>query len=172
MRAQRQETRLGRTSKPPVHRPERRGIRPAFFFTVFGVLVLTNVLALTALLPVLLEGMPLTPAMQQEALLRIDGGCVLAQPAAQGEVRKLFDLLNTGLLRRLTTGVGKPWNEAGADDIRHFLDRWRGSSIGLFNAGYRVLVKFACVAYFGQAASRQVSGYPGPLAAMYQAVNA
>lgn len=50
MRAQRQETRLGRTSKPPVHRPERRGIRPAFFFTVFGVLVLTNVLALTALL--------------------------------------------------------------------------------------------------------------------------
>ena len=40
MRAQRQETRLGLTSRSPVYRPERRGIRPAVFFTVFGGLVL------------------------------------------------------------------------------------------------------------------------------------
>lgn len=130
-----------------------------------------DVTLFTALLPQLLSSMPLDAANFSEVLRRIDGACVLAQAPAQAQLRKLFDLLNTGLTRRLTTGVRGDWSHASAEDIRAFLQRWRNSSIGLFNASYRVLVKLACVSYFSLPVSRQVSGYPGPWAPMYQAVN-
>lgn len=137
-----------------------------------GFLREADVALFRALAPVVLEGAPLTPAIIDECLLRIDAACVWLQPAAQGEARKLFDLLNTGLLRRLTTGLAHDWSDASADELRAFLDRWRNSSVGLFNAGYRGLVKLLSVGYYSQRASWAVSGYPGPLKAVYEAVNA
>lgn len=139
--------------------------------TGFAFLRDADLVLFKALLPVILQGVALPPAVLQEALVRIDAACLLAQAPAQAEVRKLFDLLNIGLLRRISTGVKVPWDQASAEDVSAFLTRWRNSSVGLLNAGYRALVKVACVAYFGQTISREVSGYPGPLAAMYKAVN-
>lgn len=49
MRQKVQGTRLGRPAKPPA-KPAARGIKPSFFYTVFGVLFATNVLAVMALL--------------------------------------------------------------------------------------------------------------------------
>ncbi|MEK6806611.1 MAG: hypothetical protein AABY95_08180 [Pseudomonadota bacterium] len=140
--------------------------------TGFQFLRDADVTLFRALIPQVLDGIALDAAAAEECLRRIDLGCFLLEAPAQSEVRKLFDLLNTGLLRRLTTGVSKSWDQAGAEEVQTFLARWHDSSVGLFNAGYRVLVKLVSVSYFCMPQSRKFSGYPGPLDYMYKAVNA
>lgn len=125
---------------------------------------------LKALMPVALEGRP-DADIAADGLRVLDGLLLRAGTPAQAELRKLFDLLHVTPLRWLTTGVRKPWNEAGADEVRAFLERWRDSSVGLFNAGYRVLVKLATVPYYAQPAGYRSAGYPGPLASLYAVVN-
>lgn len=90
----------------------------------------------------------------------------------QTALYQLFDLLNTGLTRRLTTGVSKPWDQADAAEISAFLKRWQTSRIGLFNAGYRGLTKFITGAWVGTEAGLKAAGYPGPWKPMFDAVNA
>ena len=89
----------------------------------------------------------------------------------QKALHQLFDLLNTGLTRRLTTGVSKPWAEAEPAQVEAFLTRWQTSSISLFNAGYRGLTKFITGAWVGTDAGLKAAGYPGPWQPMFDAVN-
>lgn len=146
------------------------GVQPPA--TGFQFLRAADVTLFRALIPQVLDSIALDAAAAEECLHRIDLGCLLLGPPAQGEARKLFDLLNTGLLRRLSTGVSKPWDQASSEEIQAFLTRWHDSGVGLFNAGYRALVKLVCVSYFCMPVSRTFSGYPGPLNYMYKAVNA
>jgi hypothetical protein len=130
-----------------------------------------------ALTPVVLgDALPADAAARAplvtETLLRIDGACFLLEPNAQSEVLKLFDLLHLRATRWLTTGVSAPWAEAEAADIAQFLERWRASPIGIFNAGYRLLTKLVAASYYAIPSSWKLSGYPGPLAVVYQLVNA
>ncbi len=140
--------------------------------TGFQFLRDADVILFRALIPQVMDSIALDAATAEECLRRIDLGCLLLGTPAQAELRKLFDLLNTGLLRRLTTGVSKPWDRANGEEIQAFLKRWHDSGVGLFNAGYRALVKLVCVSYFCMPVSRKLSGYPGPLDYMYKAVNA
>ena len=77
-------------------------------------------------------------------------------------VYQLLDLLNMRVTRWLTTGVGANWQDAAPEDIAAFLAKWRDSSIGLFNVGYRALTKFVSASYFSLPDSRAYTGYPGP----------
>lgn len=90
----------------------------------------------------------------------------------QKALYQLFDLLNGGLTRRLSTGVSKPWDMAEAEQVQAFLTRWQGSSIGLFNGGYRALTKFITGAWVGTDAGLKAAGYPGPFQPMFDVVNA
>jgi hypothetical protein len=107
-----------------------------------------------------------------ETLMRLDGACFLLEPHAQAELVKLFDLLHLRITRWLTTGVSSPWSVAEAADVECFLERWRDSSIGVFNAGFRILTKLVAASYYAIPATWSLSGYPGPLAAVYNLVNA
>ena len=91
--------------------------------------------------------------------------------AARQELRKLLDLLAIAPLRYLLTGVGA-WNEASVETLQAFLARWRASRFEPLNAGANVLVKLISASYYVLPASWPAAGYPGPLARMYQAVNA
>lgn len=132
-----------------------------------------DVLLFTALAPVVLA-----PATQQpnfselldKLLLRVDGlGANLESPASKA-IYQLFDLLNMRVTRWLTTGVSANWDEASEQDLKDFLEKWRGSSIALFNLGYRVLTKLLTAAYFSLPDSQVVSAYPGPPTWAVQAV--
>jgi hypothetical protein len=132
-----------------------------------------DLVMLTAVMPVVLAGLPALDARQTENGLRqLDELLIRADTPVQSEVRKLFDLLDFGLTRWLVAGVRKPWNQAAPAEIEAFLQRWRASSIGLLNYGYRGVVKLCAVPYFGQPAGYKVAGYPGPLDWMYKAINA
>lgn len=136
-----------------------------------------DVQLLRALFPALLAGsLPAEAATRaahlDETLLRFDAMCARLLAPRQKALRQLFDLLNGGLTRRLAAGVGKPWSEVSVEEAEAFLARWSGSSVSLFNAGYRALSKLAAVAYFGMPDTWGFSGYPGPLAHVYRAINA
>lgn len=124
-----------------------------------------DVLLFNALIPVVLAPVSTQKDFAKtidRVLQRIDEfGFNLDAPAA-AEIHKLFDLLNMRVTRWLTTGVGSAWQDAQAEEIQQFLNKWRDSSISLFNGGYRALSKFVSVAYFSLPDSRAASGYPGP----------
>ncbi|MFP5357654.1 MAG: hypothetical protein ACLGHI_04240 [Gammaproteobacteria bacterium] len=133
----------------------------------FGFFQDADLVLFTALAPVVLAGS--LPAGAEERsghiqllLQRMDYGCGLLAPSARAELRKLLDLLNLGLTRRLAARVSRPWDQADAEQIDAFLQRWRDSSIGLFNAGYRALVALLAGAHYGTPAGWAASGYPGP----------
>lgn len=131
-----------------------------------------DVLLFSAIIPVVLA--PITTQKDfagtiDRVLQQIDEFGFNLDAPASAEIYKLFDLLNMRVTRWLATGVGSAWQDASVEDIQKFLNKWRDSSIGLFNAGYRALSKFVAVAYFCLPESRAASGYPGPQAWALQA---
>lgn len=128
----------------------------------------------TALVPAVLESCwPASDrAAQTEAILKaIDATAVRCLAPTQKALRDLFDLLNTGLTRRLAAGVGKPWAEVTPDEAQAFLARWQSSRLGLFNAGWRALTKFITGSWIGSPQGLAAAGYPGPMQPMFNAVN-
>jgi hypothetical protein len=129
-----------------------------------------------ALAPVALKGSLSAETTKREVQLAsivrgIDEAGRRLGPPAQRELHKLLDLLHLRPTRWLTTGVGAPWPQASETEIAAFLARWESSSVGLFNAGYAVLMKLCCAGFFGQPDGWAVAGYPGPLAWAYQSLN-
>lgn len=108
----------------------------------------------------------------ESVLKGIDATAIRVLEPTQKALYQLFDLLNGGLTRRLAAGVSKPWAEAEPEAVQAFLARWQGSSIGLFNGGYRALTKFITGAWVGTEAGLKAAGYPGPFQPMFDVVNA
>jgi len=111
------------------------------------------------------------PQIIREIILRIDDTCKRLGSPNQKELGQLFDLLGFAPTRRLAAGIKQPWSDTSSTDAEAFLERWRNSSVSLFNAAYRVLTKLTANAYFAMPESFAASGYPGPLAHMYNAIN-
>lgn len=133
----------------------------------------------SALIPVLLHGMlpaadvadaASTQQLREKILKNIDTTCFSLGDKAQQEIRKLLGLLGNPLARWLTTGIWGGWATASAADVDRFMQRWQSSSLGPFNAGFRVLTKLVMASYFGLAESRSYAGYT-PLPVLYAEVN-
>ena len=129
-----------------------------------------------ALVPAVLDGMLPAEGEARGAqiagtLQRIDQACLRLGPPAQVELVKLLDLLDARGTRWLITGLGSRWSAAKTGDVSAFMERWRTSSLAMFNAGYHALDTLVVTSYFGQPASWTAAGYPGPLKWVYQAVN-
>ena len=124
-----------------------------------------------AVLPVMLAGSLPAEAPLDGLLARIDDAVLRLGAPAQREVFKLFDLLHLRPTRWLTTGIAEPWREASPQQVAAFLERWRDSRVGLFNAGYLAFNKLCCTAHYSQPEGWVQMGYPGPLAWAYQSLN-
>ena len=133
----------------------------------FGFLTNDDIELFEALLPALVgPALPEAPEKRRvyiaETIQRIDAGIVQFGPANQKELRGLFDLLNFGFTRVTVARVWPSWKNADTATVDAFLERWRTSSIGLFNNGYIALTKISNVAFYGHQDHWHVSGYPGP----------
>ena len=142
----------------------------------FDALRDADLVLMRALMPVILAGaLPNEAALREaqiaEVLMRLDYGLQRVGTPTIKELRKLFDLLNFPITRRLAAGLPVKWQAASAEQIEAFLQRWRNSSVGAFNAGYRALTKLITVTYYQIPATWPQSGYPGPLAWVYKSVN-
>jgi len=123
---------------------------------------------LTAVAPVMLKGaLPEEPKARELAINNMlaytDAAIFNLGPHNTKQMKELFDLLNFGLSRGLTTGVWSSWDKASEKEIENFLNRWRESSLALFNLAYNGLNKLMCATWYGQPAAWQQIGYPGPL---------
>ncbi len=103
-------------------------------------------------------------------LRNLDGTCAALDLNSRQELRKLLDLLAIAPLRYVLAGVGA-WNEASSAALQAFLERWRASRFATLNAGGNILVKLVSASYYVLPVSWQASGYPGPLAHVFKAVN-
>lgn len=142
----------------------------------FGFLRPDDIILLSALIPAAL-GSTLSADLATRTpildtmLQRIDGMILRLGAPNQKQLLQLFDLLSFAPSRYLTAGLTSTWDKATPAEVDAFLQRWRDSRVGLFNAAYRMLCKVATVTYFALPASFKESGYPGPWAPMYNAVN-
>ncbi|SPR95886.1 hypothetical protein [Cupriavidus taiwanensis] len=130
-----------------------------------------------ALLPAIVTELAEAPpprraALAHDALRSIDATCAAMGAGAQAELRKLFGLLASTPLRWALTGIRQDWSAATPAQVQAFLARWRASRLATLNAGAVVLVKLASVGYYVLPAAWAGSGYPGPNAAIFQALHA
>nr|WP_297398288.1 hypothetical protein [uncultured Marinobacter sp.] len=133
----------------------------------FRFLTDDDIVLFEALLPAMIgPGLPEQPLARRTAIAgtieRIDAGIHHFGPANQKELRRLFDLLNFGLTRVTIARVWSSWPNVTTAEADAFLERWRTSSIGLFNNGYIALTKISNVAFYGYRDFWHLSGYPGP----------
>lgn len=84
------------------------------------------------------------------------------QPNPLADFRRLLGLLEFPPTRALAAGVWSDWDRAGVGEVDRFLERWRFSGIALFRTGYQALHTVIAAAWYGNPASWQRIGYPGP----------
>ena len=116
----------------------------------------------------MLDGsLPAHGAARQAALAgmleRIDALVAGLPPHAQAELSQLLALLASGGGRRALAGLSQDWESAPVPDIQAALQAMRVSRISLRQQAYQALHDIAGSAYFSDASTWGMLGYPGPL---------
>ncbi|KAB0486309.1 hypothetical protein SAMN04490202_2977 [Pseudomonas reinekei] len=131
----------------------------------FATLRSGDLLFLRALLPVMLDGAVATehmPAAVDGTLKSLDYNLDHLSPEMLKLTRQLFDVLGMAVTRGPLTGIWGSWENASADELRHFLDRWENSSLSLLRMGHSSLLQLVMMAWYGRKESWAHCGYPGP----------
>jgi hypothetical protein len=124
-----------------------------------------DLLFLRAVLPVMLEGAVTSERMPEAVdgtLKSLDYNLAHLSPEMLKLTRQLFDVLGMAMTRGPLTGIWGSWENASADDIRHFLERWENSSLSLLRMGHSSLLQLVMMAWYGRKESWAHCGYPGP----------
>jgi len=95
-------------------------------------------------------------------LSRIDTLVQALAPHAQGELSQLLALLASAAGRRSLAGLGPSWPDASVADIQQALQAMRLSTLALRQQAYAALHDITAGAYFSDASSWPLLGYPGP----------
>ena len=124
-----------------------------------------DLLFLRALIPVMLEGAVTAERMPEAVdgtLKSLDYSLAHLSPEMLKLTQQLFDVLGMAVTRGPLTGIWGSWENASADDIRRFLDRWENSALSLLRMGHSSLVQLVMMAWYGRKESWAHCGYPGP----------
>jgi len=131
----------------------------------FTALRNSDLLFLRALVPAMLDGAVKTASMEgacESTLKSLDYNLDHLSPEMLKLTRQLFDVLGMAVTRGPLTGIWGSWENASAEDIQHFLDRWENSSLGLLRMGHSSLLQLVMMAWYGRKESWAHCGYPGP----------
>ncbi|MHC8329523.1 twin-arginine translocation pathway signal protein [Pseudomonas sp. LB1P83] len=131
----------------------------------FAILRSGDLLFLRALVPVMLEGavaVEKMPSAVDGTLKTLDNDLNHLSPEMLKLTQQLFDVLGMAVTRGPLTGIWGSWENASADEIRHFLDRWENSSLSLLRMGHSSLLQLVMMAWYSRAQSWVHCGYPGP----------
>ncbi|WP_085580898.1 MULTISPECIES: twin-arginine translocation pathway signal protein [unclassified Pseudomonas] len=120
---------------------------------------------LRALIPVMLDGAVAADKMAaavEDTLQSLDHGLDHLSPEMLKLSRQLFDVLGMVVTRGPLTGIWGSWENAEPEAVRHFLERWRNSSLSLLRMGHSSLLQMVMMAWYKRAESWAHCGYPGP----------
>lgn len=84
-------------------------------------------------------------------------------PHAQEELSQLLSLLGSTAGRRTLAGLDPAWKDASVAEVQQALQGMRLSSLALRQQAYAALHDIATGAYFADAATWPMLGYPGPV---------
>ena len=119
-------------------------------------------------LGVLDKTLPEQPAAKQAALTRLLGRIdvlISALPShAQAELSQLLSILATSAGRRALAGLPTPWLEASPVQVQAALQGMRLSGLAVRQQAYAALHDITAGAYFSEASTWPMIGYPGPVA--------
>ena len=124
-----------------------------------------DLLFLRALIPVMLDGAVATekmPSAVDGTLKTLDYSLDHLSPEMLKLTRQLFDVLGMAVTRGPLTGIWGSWENASAEAMRNFLDRWENSSLSLLKMGHSSLQQMVTMAWYTRAESWGHCGYPGP----------
>ncbi|WP_223456652.1 MULTISPECIES: twin-arginine translocation pathway signal protein [unclassified Pseudomonas] len=124
-----------------------------------------DLLFLRALIPVMLDGAVTSERMPEAVegtLKSLDYNLAHLSPEMLKLTQQLFDVLGMAVTRGPLTGIWSSWENASADDIRQFLNRWENSSLSLLRMGHSSLLQLVMMAWYGRKESWAHCGYPGP----------
>jgi hypothetical protein len=124
-----------------------------------------DLLFLRALIPVMLDGAVATekvPNAVDGTLKALDYSLDHLSPEMLKLTRQLFDVLGMAVTRGPLTGIWGSWENASAEAMRNFLDRWENSSLSLLKMGHSSLQQMVTMAWYTRAESWGHCGYPGP----------
>jgi hypothetical protein len=94
---------------------------------------------------------------------RIDSVVQGLPPQAQGELAQLLALMASHAGRLALAGLATPWTEATVAEIQQALQGMRLSRLALRQQAYAALHDITASAYFSDASTWPLLGYPGPL---------
>lgn len=98
-----------------------------------------------------------------EGLLSRTDDLVAGLPShAQAELSQLLALLASGAGRRALAGLSADWATASVPEIQASLQSMRTASLSLRQQAYHALHDITMGAYFSDASTWQLLGYPGP----------
>lgn len=97
-------------------------------------------------------------------LARIDVLVGGLPPHAQAELSQLLALMASHPGRRVFAGLPTPWGSASVPQITEALQGLRMSSLAMRQQAYAALHDITAGAWFSDAATWTMLGYPGPLA--------
>jgi hypothetical protein len=95
-------------------------------------------------------------------LTRVDALVAGLPRHAQAELSQLLSLLASGAGRRAVAGLVPAWDAATVEDIQAALQSMRTASLSLRQQAYHALHDITFGAYFSDASTWSVLGYPGP----------
>jgi hypothetical protein len=124
-----------------------------------------DLLFLRALIPVMLDGAVATekmPSAVDGTLKTLDYSLDHLSPEMLKLTRQLFDVLGMAVTRGPLTGIWGSWENASAEAMRIFLDRWENSSLSLLKMGHSSLQQMVTMAWYTRTESWGHCGYPGP----------
>ncbi|MGZ5194329.1 MAG: hypothetical protein ACXWJM_03040 [Ramlibacter sp.] len=104
------------------------------------------------------------PAAMEDWLGRVDALVAGLPGHAQAELSQLLALLASGAGRAMLAGLHEPWQSAPVPAIQQALQSMRVSSVSLRQQAYQALHDIAGSAYFSDAQTWGLLGYPGPRA--------
>ena len=95
-------------------------------------------------------------------LERIDALTAGLPGHAQGELSQLLAVLAAGAGRRMLAGLEVPWPSASVSELQGALQSMRVSSLAVRQQAYQALHDIVNGAYFSDAGTWGLLGYPGP----------
>jgi len=111
--------------------------------------------------------LPDAPGAQAAALdahlARLQASLAALHPASQREFGALLDLLATAPGRVALTGLTPGWDGASVAELQHALQSMRLSTLALRRQAYQALRDLTLAAYFADASTWGLLGYPGPM---------
>jgi hypothetical protein len=119
---------------------------------------------LSAVIPVILnDAIAPTGEAIDTALHRVHDAIAGLPLSTQKEIQDLFGLLTLAPGRRLLAGLTEEWSQASPEQVKAFLEDWRGHRFALMQGAYHALHDLITGSWYADESTWRAIGYPGPM---------